>query len=133
MTIVRPDHYCHATGTNCFLLRSREIYCGHKRWLLEGCREESGEEEQLFNKVISFPMLLRSLSHFLSFLVTGGKVRRWCWWSGTLRPFCRSNCCWCGSGSFVIAVKSKPLWAAGGLRAQRLRKMELERLLDAWI
>lgn len=45
---------------------------------------------------------------------------------GNPQPFCLSNCC----RVFVITVKSKPHWAAGGLRAERPRNVEMERILN---
>lgn len=33
-------------------------------------------------------------------------------------------------GVFVITVKSKPLWTSEGLRAERLRNLEMQRILN---
>lgn len=71
-------------------------------------RGQGGTERQVFNKLISFPMLLCSLSLILALLdLIGGKVRRA---GGDPQPFCLFNCC----SVFVITVKSSPSGPRGG-------------------
>lgn len=97
---------------------SRELQCtlvmasrGGLR--VEGGGEGAGPERQVFNKVISFPMFLSSLSVFFLplFGLIGGKVRQVGGGrgGGNPQPFSLSNCCWCGSRIFIITLKSESL------------------------
>lgn len=71
-----------------------------------GVRRGTGAERQVFNNLISFPMLLRSLSLIFALDLIGGKVRRagGSGGGGDPQPFCLFNCC----SVFVITVKSSP-------------------------
>lgn len=131
MTIVRPIITAKQQGGNKGLIASFYVPGRFAVYIEDGSprgREERGVKGRGERFSISWSAFPRCLarSHFCWFNWREGEEQKEVVVEGILSHFVYLI----AVGVFVITVKSKPLWASGGLRAERTWNVEMERILN---